>query len=32
MSPTFPFDAKLTDGSAVQFVLADEWDVEGQSR
>lgn len=29
MSPAFPFDAKLTGGSTVQFVLADEWDVEG---
>ena len=32
MSPTFLFDAKLKGGSTVQFVLADEWDVEGWSR
>ena len=29
-SPTFHFDAKLKGGSTVQFVLADEWDVEGR--
>ena len=32
MSLTFSVDGKLKDGSPAQFVLADEWDVEGPSR
>ena len=32
MSLTFPVDGKLKDGLPAQFVLADEWDVEGPSR
>ena len=32
MSLPFPVDGKLKDGSPAQFVLADEWGVEGPSR